>query len=346
MEFLLSPESLSGRPSINSMLQLIDRQGEFYLKGLDEGRKINVSARDARISVFYGLGGSGIVGQLASTIYQNHAKTPLLTYTTASMPSWVGRDSFVVLLSYSGETYEALTALRQVIAKGAAAVAVCSGGSLDRLARENGLPVVNVSKGLTPRMAVPEMLGVVTAILDSAGLTERAEETLQTSLKTLEKIRASFSVHSDISANTAKKAALMLLNRLPHAVSESTLLPVALRLKNQLNENAKRPCIVIDIPEAMHNTLEALPYTRRDKYILYRWTGEDRAVAVQLDFLKRFLGGKVFEARFDGSLAETVITAVAWSDYVSIYLAALENVDPLPVSKISALRRELEKLKT
>ncbi|MCS7146059.1 MAG: SIS domain-containing protein [Nitrososphaerota archaeon] len=345
MHFLLSAESLKNKASIETTLQLIDREEELYVRGVAEARNVSVAPIAPRTVVFYGLGGSGIVGLIAATIYRDIAKTPLLAYNTALIPTWVGRDDFVVLLSYSGETSEVLRAARRVAAKGVYSVAICSGGSLERIARENGLPVVNVSRGLAPRMAVPEMLGAVTHLLDAAGILSGAEEMLLASTKSLEKVRQGFSAEADLPSNTAKKAALLLQDHLPHAISESSLYPVALRLKNQLNENAKKPCIVIEVPEAMHNTLEGLPHTKKDRYIMYRWSGEEELMRVQLEFLKKLLNGRVFEARFDGSLAEATLSAIMWSDYVSIYLAALQSIDPLPVSKIAALRRELEKLK-
>ncbi|MEM4151880.1 MAG: SIS domain-containing protein, partial [Nitrososphaerota archaeon] len=200
--------------------------------------------------------------------------------------------------------------------------------------------------GLAPRMSVPEMVGAVASLLNDMDIVSGAEEKLLVSAKSLEKVRESLSAHADLPENSAKRAALFLLDHLPHAIVESTLFPVALRLKNQLNENAKRPCIVIDVPEAMHNTLEALPNTRRDRYIIYRWDGEEELIRLQLEFLKRLLARRVFEARFSGDIVETVLSAIMWSDYVSIYLAAHQNIDPLPVSKISAIRRELARLKT
>ncbi|MEM2197537.1 MAG: SIS domain-containing protein [Nitrososphaerota archaeon] len=346
VEFLLSAESLESRPAIETMLQLVDKEAELYRKGVEAARGTRTSRGGAGPVVFYGLGGSGIVGHIASTIFQQDSKTPLITYTTSSLPTWIGPDTIVFLLSYSGETVEVLRAAQKVLHARVSAVAVCSGGSLERLARDNGVPVVCVTKGLAPRMAVPEMVGAVASLLNDMDIVSGAEEKLLVSAKSLEKVRESLSAHADLPENSAKRAALFLLDHLPHAIVESTLFPVALRLKNQLNENAKRPCIVIDVPEAMHNTLEALPNTRRDRYIIYRWGGEEELIRLQLEFLKRLLARRVFEARFSGDIVETVLSAIMWSDYVSIYLAALQNIDPLPVSKISAIRRELARLKT
>ncbi|MEM0482464.1 MAG: SIS domain-containing protein [Nitrososphaerota archaeon] len=346
MNFLLSPESLKSRAAIDTMLQLIDKQSELYMRGIEDAQSAHIQATDAELVVFYGLGGSGIVGHIVSTLFQQKSKTPLIAYTTASIPVWVGPNALVTLLSYSGETLEVLEAARRVLQNGAKAVAICSGGSLQRLALDEGIPAVKVTEGLPPRMAVPEMVGAAVSILDRAGIVTGAEKELTYSVKSLERAKNTFSAQAELPDNSAKRAAIFLLDHLPHAVSESTLHPVALRLKNQLNENAKKPCVVIEVPEAMHNTLEAIPETRQDRYIIYRWSGEGESIRIQLEFLKKLLGKRVFEERFNGTLSEVVLSAIMWSDYVSVYHAALQNIDPIPVSKISALRRELAKLKT
>jgi len=346
LSFLLSSELLRARSSINSMLQLIDNQKALYLKGLESGRGVSIAGGEPGLVLFYGLGGSGIVGHLASSMFSPESSAPLIVYTTSAPPSWITQDTLVVLISYSGETIEVLNAVNFALSKKAKMVAICSGGSLERKARESGVPLLKVTPNLTPRMAVPEMLGCVVSILESVNTVRGAASTLSAALYILDEGVRNFSAEAETPVNTAKTASLFLLDSLPHAISESTLYPVALRLKNQLNENAKLPCIVIDVPESMHNTLEALPQTERDRYIQFRWSGEDRLIGAQLEFLKKLLNQRLFEAHFMGGRVEAILQSTMWSDYVSIYLAALRNIDPAPVSKIAALRRELERLKT
>lgn len=346
MSFLLSPSLLKNRSSINSMLQLIDTQRDFYIKGVENGRTISVPEGQFESVLFYGLGGSGIVGHIVSSMFSQECSTPLLVNTTSSIPSWINRDTLVVLMSYSGETVEVLRAAKYVASKGAEMVAICSGGTLEKKASEMGFPAVRVTPNLTPRMAVPEMVGCAISVLESANVLRGAAAALKAGLGVLEDGVKRFSAEAEPPTNTAKTAAVFLLDSLPHAISESLFLPVALRLKNQLNENSKLPCIVIEVPESLHNTLEALPHTKRDKYIQFRWTGEDKLISVQLDFLKKLLNQRLLEARFEEDKLGSILKSIMWSDYVSVYLAALRNIDPIPVSKIAALRRELEKLKT
>jgi len=345
LNMLLSADTLRGRASIDSMLKLVERQDELYLKGLDEARSSKLPEAGAEAVIFYGLGGSGIVGHISSAIFQDVSTTPLLTFNTSTIPNWIRGGMLVVLLSYSGETLEVLRAARSLTTRGVRAVVICSGGRLEGVARDANIPLVKVTAGLAPRMAVPEMVGAVAGVLDAVGAARGAGGVLERSVRSLSEARNNYSPDVDLPENAAKRASLFLRNRLPHAVAGSSLYPAALRLKNQLNENAKKQCILIDIPEAMHNTLEALPTTPRDGYIIYRWGGYDVAIAVQLDFLARLLGGRVLEVQFGSTLAEAMLSAIMWSDFVSLYTAALLNVDPLPVSKISAVRRELEKLK-
>ncbi len=341
----LREDRLRAVESIMSLLKQVGDQEKMYLDGIREG--LNISIREGRLSnaVIYGLGGSGIVGSIASTMLNDYSPLPLISFNGASLPSWVGTQSLLILISYSGNTIEVVNQAVKAAEKRMPACVICSGGRLDQISRERGLPVVKVRAGLTPRMAVPEMLGAASSILERAGVVPKASLKLRDALPILKKINESCSPSIEALKNPAKLAALHIYRRLPVVVCSSPLYPAALRLKNQLNENSKMPCIVVEVPEAMHNTLEALPYTESDKYLSIRWSGEDEYLAFQMDYLRRLLGDLVLEKRFEGNHIEAMLSALMWADYVSIYLAALRKVDPLPVENITRFRRDLDKLK-
>jgi glucose/mannose-6-phosphate isomerase len=330
--------------NVDLMLQQTMDQESLYLDGIRKGKSIEPRVRGALKVVFYGLGCSVIVGLLAEYMFSDFAEIPLLSYRGASLPKWVWRDSFLVLVSYSGNTLEVIECAKKSVERGVATCVVCSGGRLERLAIEKNLPMVKVRGGLTPRMAVPEMLGAVCSLLEASNAVRNATKLLENALPALRETNAYYSPRSDPPTNTAKVAAIHLHSHLPVVVCSSPLYPVALRLKNQLNENAKTPCIVVEAPEAMHNTLEALPFTSQDRYLSLRWAGEDLGLAFQMDYLKNLLSDITLEQRFGGSIIEASLSALAWSDYTSIYLAALRKVDPVPVQNISRFRGELDKL--
>ncbi|MGH2778412.1 MAG: SIS domain-containing protein, partial [Actinomycetota bacterium] len=79
--------------------------------------------------VVLGMGGSGISGDVVQAIVEPRLGVPLRTIKGyGPLPEWIGRNSLVFAVSYSGETEETLEAFEEAHHRGARAVAVSSGG--------------------------------------------------------------------------------------------------------------------------------------------------------------------------------------------------------------------------
>jgi len=344
MEDPLSRDKIYSNPKFSDITRMIDDQPSYYKKGIELGQKIKKKENIAspRTVCFYGLGGSGIVGQLFSTVFAPYAQVPILASNGVKIPEWLGRDDLLIVVSYSGETFEALRAFNEACRRGVRIVAMTSGGSLAEMARKNAVQLIELSKGFPPRMSLPEMAGASASILDNLDVTKGAANTLLSSAEMLIEVVKENNPDNPYEHNTAKKAALHLKDSLPGVFCSGHLYISGLRLKNQLNENAKYPCIVHELPESMHNTLEALPYSDRDKYLLFRSSNETLDITTQMNFIKSILDERSIEVWLRGNVVYEAIASIMWSDYVSIYLAALREVDPITVARIAALRKQLE----
>lgn len=341
----LSHEKIYRLPKFSEMTRMIDEQPTYYKKGLELGQKIKKDELAyPRTVYFYGLGGSGIVGLFASTIFSPLTRTPILASNAVRIPEWLGQEDLLIIVSYSGETFEAIRAFNDGIKKKIRLLAMTSGGSLAEMAKRNNVQVIELSKGFPPRMALPEMVGAAASTLDNIEVTKGAGKTLLQAAETLTEVVKENGPANPPEDNSAKKAALHLYNGLPGVFCSGHLYLTGLRLKNQLNENAKYPCIVHEIPESMHNTLEALPYSDKDKYLILRSSNETDDVSVQMKFISTNLGQRAMEVWFRGNVMHETVASVMWSDYVSIYLAVLREVDPISVARIASLRKEIDKL--
>lgn len=340
----LSHERIYSRPKFSEMTRMIDEQPTYYKKGLRLGQEIKKDElTHPRTVYFYGLGGSGIVGLLISGVFSSFTRTPILASNSVRIPDWLCQEDLLIVVSYSGETLEAVRAFNDAIKRKIRLVAMTSGGSLAEIARKNNIQLIELSKGFPPRMSLPEMAGAAASMLDIIDVTKNAGTELLRAAEMLEEVAKENSPISPYENNTAKKAALHLYEGLPAVFCSGHLYVTGLRLKNQINENAKYPCIVHEIPESMHNTLEALPYSEKDKYLLLRSSNETADVSVQMKFISSTLGPRALEVWFKGSEVYESIASIMWADYVSIYLAALREVDPITVARIAALRKEIEK---
>lgn len=320
------------------MLGLIYNEPNHYLEGLASPiRNLVHDFSDARSLVFFGLGGSGIVGKVAAAFSEEFADRPIFAITESRLPRWVRREDLIVFVSYSGETLEVLGAVRESLRLGLRPVIITSGGKLLEIARDNKIPFVKVIEGLPPRMASPYMIGSALKIIEDAGIRNVSAK-LEKATAHLQRLRDKLSPESE-EGNVSKEIALHLVDGLPHTFASWPLSIGAYRFKTQLNENAKTPCILHEVPESMHNELEALPFTPQDRYVIFRAFHEPRDVAIQLDHIRSNHEERTLEVRTDG---DPLLSTIMIADYASIYLAAIKGVDPILVSKIRNLRKALK----
>ena len=119
--------------------------------------------------VVCGMGGSAIGADLVLACLPG-LRVPATVVRGYSLPEWAGPETLVVVVSYSGETEEALACAAQARARDCAPVCVTSGGSLGALADAEGLPLVRVPGGGQPRAAVGSLSMPLLATLEAAGL--------------------------------------------------------------------------------------------------------------------------------------------------------------------------------
>lgn len=297
-------------------------------------------------SVVVGMGGSAIGADLLRTF--TDAETDLLVQPVRepTLPRWVGPSALAVAVSYSGETWETLSAFDEAGRRGAPRVAVSSGGRLMYQARSEGVPHLTVPAGLQPRAAVGSLLGGLLGLFDPAfpasnrDRLDRASKSLVASADELE----------GADAPPARLAA-RIRGRLPWIVSSEELAPVARRWVTQLEENAKRLALWDVLPEGLHNMLvgwDAISRRESARYFVIRLQGggEDQAMRARFDYLSALLARRkvpVATVRFEAAdRIERTLSAVQWGDYLSLALAELDGVDPLPVTAIQRMKDRLE----
>src|SRR6202034_2663626 len=101
---------------------------------------------DLRAAVVLGMGSSGLAGDVAT--HDDRATAPILVVKGFGIPDFVGPDTLVVAVSWSGDTEETCSATSAAREKGAPVVVVSGGGALSELARTADLPLLSLPPGL------------------------------------------------------------------------------------------------------------------------------------------------------------------------------------------------------
>jgi glucose/mannose-6-phosphate isomerase len=302
--------------------------------------------------VFAGMGGSALGGDLVSTLATERLSVPVTVWRGYGLPSFVGPDSLVVAVSYSGDTEETLSAFEAALRRRAPAVAVTSGGALGKLAVERELPLVRVPGGLMPRFALGHLFFPLLTLLESLGLTVVGEPERDEAIGRLEVMGEELRVDRAESDNEAKRLALTLRGRTPVIYGSALTEAPAYRWKTELEENAKLLAFHGRLPEADHNEVEGWrdPSARVFHAVFLRDPLEDeetvRRVLVTQELIRDGAGGVTdVWPRGKGRPAH-LLSLIYLGDWVSYYLALLRGVDPWSVPALSEVKRRLREAKS
>ncbi|NLN87325.1 MAG: bifunctional phosphoglucose/phosphomannose isomerase [Syntrophomonadaceae bacterium] len=308
--------------------------------------------REYRHILVSGLGGSAIGGDVLRTYAQTQAAIPVVVNRDYDLPAFIGDQSLVLVVSYSGNTEETLGAYRQAREKGATLIVVTSGGKLADWARDDNVAVVIIPGGLSPRAATGYLFTPLALILQDLGIMKGAEEDIKEVIEVLQAMRQAIGPDTPWEGNTARQIARDLKGRLPliwGSTGHSEI--AALRWKTQINENAKCPVFYNLFPELNHNEIvgfevpeEILSYI---VVVMLRDPEDHIQVKKRMDISKQIIQDKVakiveVDSQGQGFLARFYSLAYL-GDYVSFYLAEEYGINPTPVASIDFLKSELNR---
>ena len=336
----------------SGMLSFAGALGEQLERGFELGRSIQglTNADPVDSMVVCGMGGSGITGDILRVACSERLPVPIVTSKGYRLPPHCGPNTFVLAVSYSGNTEETLAAYREAVSRGCRVVTIASGGELCSAAMGDGLPtVVLPSDVLAPRAALGLLVGAALGVLgvafgggDGDVGTERDIATVR---GTLGQLAAGLAAESPSDLNPAKQVAAWLRGATPLVWgTEGVAEAAAVRWKTQLNENAKVPAFWAVLPELDHNEVEAWHDASGENYriVVLRSRSEPSRVASRLAATLDAMAAAGLESREvwaeGNSVLEEALSLAMTGDFVSVYLAVLRGVDPTPIPILSGLK--------
>ncbi|MGH2462993.1 MAG: bifunctional phosphoglucose/phosphomannose isomerase, partial [Candidatus Limnocylindria bacterium] len=295
--------------------------------------------RSVDLVVVLGMGGSAIGAELVAAAAGERLRVPLLVQRDYHLPSGIGERTLVVAASHSGETIETVTAAAEARARGLPLVVIATDGALGRQAAADGTPWLRYDQPGQPRAALGWSVGLLHELLGTAGLIT-GPDPLGPVVVVLDELLERMGPGVETDANPAKQLAWSLLGRIPVVYGAGPMAPVARRWKTQFNENAKSWAAYEPMPEANHNAIEGSlnPRELADApfVIEIRDATEAPEISARYRVVEELLGERAtnratIQAEGPSALAR-VLSAVAWGDLVSVYLAILYQTDPTPVT--------------
>lgn len=356
--------SIGPQEGTRHMFQLVHALGDQLLESahLPGLAKVGPLASGCGRIVLCGMGGSAIAGDLVQPLLVA-GSVSLHVWRDYGLPHWVGPSDLVIFSSYSGETEETLSGARKAASIGCRRLAVTSGGTLEKMASEEGYPAIILPGGLPPRASLGLGMGALVRCLGRLGLVDDAEAALVRAAAILNSHRNARMSPPALETGGAAASAADPEGNIPAAdlagilVGKTVVIYTAgpeahaagLRLKAQLNENSKVPACLAAFPELNHNDLVGwcLDPKDRDRFVLLiiRGMNDNPRIDRRVELTRRLLGEEFSEIHEITSTApdvlERTMSLVQYGDFLSCHLAALRKVDPLPVDRITRLKEEL-----
>ena len=265
-------------------------------------------------------------------------KIPIHVENSYNLPAWVDKNTLVFVISYSGNTEETLSCLKQAISKGLKTIAISSDGKLEEIAKP---PFIKAPSNFQPRAATPYLFIYLLEVCKKIGLCSPDYEDLLDSLKKLNLKIESKNIAKEIAKGIKGKFIFIHVPRHLEAAGR--------RWQAQcLNENAKVLAKFSVIPESNHNELTAwgecddLPLAS-----VFLWDDEmDEKIKARMKFTMDICKekGDVFVVKVSGTLLSKLMSLVYIGDMVGYYLSLLRHKDPLPVPLVKELKKYLRNI--
>jgi len=298
--------------------------------------------------VYAGMGGSALAA-LLSRSWPGY-NLPFEISRQYHIPGYVSDKTLVISCSCSGNTEETLSALAEAEGKGAKIVIIAGGGKLEEIASAKSYPFLKLPKAEQPRYAVLYNLVALLTVLEAARLVDEADinaQLAEAGAFLTETVKA-WTATVPTAQNEAKKLALEMAGKSPVIYGGPLMAPVAYKWKISFNENAKNIAWWGEYPEFNHNEMigwSSHPIDKPYAVVDLRSTLEHERIQKRFEVTERLLSGlrpAPHIVNVQGkNLLEQIVGAVAFGDFVTIYTALLNNVDPAPVELVERFKKEL-----
>ena len=293
--------------------------------------------------VVTGLGGSGIGGSILSELVQTECPIPIIVNKDYFLPEFVNANSLVIISSYSGNTEETLSAMQQAISKHAQIICVTSGGKVHELAQHHQFDTIIIPGGHPPRSCIGYSLIQLLKIVQFNGFVQTdLLQQVKDSIILLDAEKNAITSEATIIANT-------LLHKIPVIYSLGSCEGVAVRFRQQINENSKMLCWHHTFPEMNHN--ELVGWTEKNDslaVVTFRTTFDYERTVKRYELCKPLFSkysNSVTDITAKGnSKVEQFLYLIHMGDWISCYIADLKNIDAVEVDVITNLKNQLANL--
>ena len=325
---------------IQGMYKIYDSWPEIARKSFGSHNE-PVDFRDIDHIVFAGMGGSGTIGDLFSSILSK-SDIHVSLIKGYLLPKTVDKNTLVVTTSMSGNTSETLTVLDSATKMDCRLIAFSSGGKMEDMCKKNQIIFRKIPLIHSPRISLVSFTYSILKILNP--ILPIKKNDIVDSLNELDIMKKQIFSDNLSDSNPAINLASWI-SGIPLIYYPHGLQSTATRFKSSLQENAKIHTITEDIIEACHNGIVSWEKPSLVQPILLQGKNDYIKTKERFDIIKEFFMKNNIEFKeihsVSGNILTKIISLMYMLDYVSIYKAVLSKTDPSPVSSIDYIKSKI-----
>ena len=309
---------------------------EYYEKDFSK-----LEINDIDHIVFAGMGGSGTIGDIISSIL---SKTNIHVNVVKGylLPKTVDSNTLVVVTSISGNTDEVVSILKNSKKSKARFISFSSDGNLEKVSIKNNIEYIKIPQSHSPRASLPSFLYSILNVLENIMPIKKNDI-----IESISKLEQTQKLISSSNLNE-KNPSLSLANwmkNIPVIYYPWGLQAAAIRFKNSLQENAKIHTISEDMIEACHNGVVAWENKTSVQPILIQGHDDYIKTKERWKIFKEFLQSKQIDFKEvnsgKGNILSKIMHLIYLLDYSTIYHAVESKIDPTPVKPIEFIKSRI-----
>ncbi|KKU13692.1 MAG: Bifunctional phosphoglucose/phosphomannose isomerase [Parcubacteria group bacterium GW2011_GWC2_45_7] len=314
------------------------------------------------------MGGSGLGAHLIKSVFsakggsaaggEPSLRIPLEIINHYQLPAYVGKNTLVIIISYSGSTEEPLAAAKEAKKRQAKIAGVTAGGELKTWLKQNNLPayIFNPLHNPSgqPRLGTSYLLmGTLGLLINLPGIfttpSKKLATLIQDAIRATEEAVKKYGPAIPASKNPAKQLATKLHERGALIFASEHLLGNAHILANQIHESAKQFAAWFAIPEMNHHLMEGLTFPKLNHRYLTAIFLESSLyhprVATRYPITKDVLQKQKVPA-FSFALQSQehfnqAIETLTFGGFLSFYLTMLNHIDPSKIPWVDYFKKRL-----
>ena len=322
-------------------------------KKIADTATLSVDANGIDQLILAGMGGSAISGELIGGYLREELSVPVTVHRSYGLPNHVTDKSLVMVLSYSGNTEETISAMEAAIKRKSRIIALSTGGTVKELCDAHSISYVPLPTGYPPRQALGYIFFILLNLMERLELASSQKSQIKETTTLLREELEQYNPETTFGNNLANHIAQSIYHAVPVVYGGSHFLSgVVTRWRNQFHENSKSLAFSNMFPELNHNEIvgwETFPdVAKHFRVIFLRDVEESSRVKKRIEITKEILKernvlfGEIF-SQGESRLAR-IFSLIYVGDWASYYLAMLNEKDPINIDSIDLLKNRLNEI--